>query len=169
MRITLLAALALFALPAQAQVAFSPIVGFDLEAEGPMIGLAFEVGAPLEGVPLRPAIRPLVEYIFADDGPGLGDVDGFDLSIIRAQVDLIARFETSPGSTFLPYAKAGAGIEYISVSFDDDLGLGDDFDSSDTEFAVNIGGGAEFSRFFVEGGLGLTGIEGIRVRGGYRF
>ena len=169
MRIPLLAALALFALPAQAQVAFSPIIGFDLEAEGPMIGLAFEVGAPLEGIPLQPAIRPLVEYIFADDGPGFGGIDGVDLSIIRAQVDLVGRFETSPGSTFLPYAKAGAGIEYISVSVDDDLGLGADFSESDTEFAVNIGGGVEFSRIFVEGGLGLTGIEGIRVRAGYRF
>lgn len=159
MRIVLMALAFLIAVPAQAQLSFAPIVGYDLELEGPSIGVAFELATPLNGVPLQPAIRPLVEYVFVDSP------DGVTFNFVRAQADLIARFESSPGASFLPYAKAGAGIEYFGVSGDDFGGA----DASDTEFAINIGGGAEFSRFFVEGGLGLTGAEGLRIRGGYRF
>lgn len=161
MRLSLLALALLFAVPAQAQISFSPIVGYDLEAEGPMIGLAFEFATPIEGLPLQPAIRPLVEYVFLD-AP-----DNVTFNLVRAQADLIARFETSPGASFLPYAKAGIGIEYFSTDRD-----GGEFGNSDTDLALNIGGGAEFSRFFLEGGLGLAGQEisdGLRIRAGYRF
>ena len=159
MRTALLALALLVAVPAQAQISFSPLVGYDLQLEGPSIGLAFELATPLNGVPLQPAIRPLVEYVFVDSP------DGVTFNFVRAQADLIARFETSPGASFLPYAKAGAGIEYFGVSGDGGFGG----QASNTEFAINIGGGAEFTRFFVEGGLGLTGAEGLRIRAGYRF
>ena len=156
MRIPLLAALVLLAVPAQAQqFSFSPLVGYDLEAEGLMIGLAAEIGAPLQGIPLQPSVRPLVEYVFADA----------DIDVIRANADLIGRFESAPGAAFLPYAKAGLTLEYISVDVPD----GVDVDNSDTDLSLNIGGGAEFTRFFLEGEYGFGGIEGFRVRAGYRF
>lgn len=158
-KLSLLAALALVALatPARAQLSFSPVVGYDIEAEGPMVGLAFEIGAPLQGIPLTPSIRPLVEYIFFDDGTDL-----VDTSVIRANADLIGRFNAN--DTFLPYAKAGLTLEYISVS--SDFAEGSD---SETELSLNLGGGAEFNRVFVEGEYGLGGIEGFRIRAGYRF
>ena len=155
------------AVPAQAQVSFSPVVGYDLEAEGPLVGLAFEIGAPLQNLPLTPSIRPIVEYVFGG-GDSFGGVD-VNVSIIRARADLLARFDLGPDSQFSPYGFAGAGLEYIDVSIDGDLGVGG-FDDSDTDFIIAIGGGAEFSRFFAEADLGLSGgTEGIRVRVGYRF
>ncbi|MGB3543403.1 hypothetical protein [Rubrivirga sp.] len=168
MRSLLLAAgLALaIAVPAQAQTSFSPLVGYDLELSGLSVGLAFEVGAPLENLPLTPSIRPLIEYVFADDfGAGFAGVD-VDTQFIRAQADLIGRFELGPDSNFSPYVKAGAGIEFARTSVE----IGGVSDSnSNTELAINIGGGAEFTQFFVEGGLGLSGVEGLRIRAGYRF
>lgn len=155
MRYSLLAALVLFALPAQAQVSFSPFIGYDLEFEDPMIGLAFEVGTPIEGLPLTPSVRPLVEYIFA----------GEDVNVIRANADLIGRFEPSPGAAFQPYAKAGLVLTY--VSFDDELDILED--NSDTDIGFNIGGGAEFTRFFGEAEYGFGDFDGFRIRAGYRF
>ncbi|MEM0963871.1 MAG: hypothetical protein AAGK21_15190 [Bacteroidota bacterium] len=162
-----LAAVGLLALsaPTQAQVSFSPVVGFDLEAEGPLIGLAFEVGAPLENLPLTPSIRPIAEVVFGGDESFGTDVD---LTIIRARADLLARFDLGPDSNLSPYGFAGAGLEYIDVSVD--TGIGGDFGDSDTEFIIAIGGGLEFTQFFAEADLGLSGgIEGLRIRAGYRF
>ncbi len=156
---TLALALALAAVglaaPAQAQVSFSPLVGYDLELEGPSIGLAFEVGAPLANLPLTPSIRPLVEYVF------VGDDFGSDFTFVRANVDLLARFAAG-GPAFQPYGKAGLSVEYASV----DVGT---VSSSDTDVALNIGGGVEFTRFLLEGELGLGGVDGLRIRAGYRF
>ncbi|WP_420454871.1 outer membrane protein [Rubrivirga sp.] len=163
--LALVLALIGLAAPATAQVSFSPVVGFDLEAEGPLVGLAFEIGAPLENLPLTPSIRPIVEYVFADSGDFGSQVD---VSIIRARGDLLARFNLGPDSNLSPYGFAGAGIEYIDVSVDG--GLGGGASASETEFIIAIGGGLEFTRFFVEGDLGLSGgVEGLRVRAGYRF
>lgn len=148
MRTLLAAALVLLAAaPAQSQVSFAPLVGYDIDAEALTVGLAFELNTRLTSIPLQPAIRPSVEYVF---------IDG-DATYVRADGDLIGRFEA--GQSFLPYAKAGVTVEYI------------DFDSfgSNTEVGVNIGGGAEFSRLFVEGALGLGDISDLRVRAGYRF
>ena len=153
MRLLLLVAVTLLPFAsAQAQVSFSPFVGYDLELEDPAIGLAFEIGAPLENLPLTPSIRPLVEYVFA----------GENVTFIRANADLLARFTLGEESNIGPYAKAGLSLEYISV--DTDFG-----DGSDTDIALNIGGGAEFSSFFGELELGLGGVDGLRIRAGYRF
>ena len=148
----LLSALALVALatPAKAQLSFAPMVGYDLDAEALTVGLAFELGTQLSGLPLQPAIRPSVEYVFLDG----------DATYVRADGDLIGRFNA--GTSFQPYAKAGVTVEYISI----DTGFGD---ASNTEVGLNLGLGAEFNRLFVEGALGVGDISDLRVRAGYRF
>lgn len=155
MRFAALALLIALAAPAQAQLSFAPVVGYDLDAEGPSIGLAFEIGAPLTSIPLTPSFRPLVEYVFVD---GTG---GADISLIRANADLLARFQAGPTAAFQPYAKAGVTVSNVSV---------DGLDGSDTDVGLNVGGGLEFTRIFVEGELGIGGTyDGFRIRGGYRF
>ena len=100
------------AVPAQAQISFSPVVGYDLEADGPSIGLAFEVGGPLQSIPLAPSIRPLIEYVFIDAPTGA------DFTFIRGNVDLIGRLALGAQSQFAPYAKAGVSIEYFDSGVD---------------------------------------------------
>jgi hypothetical protein len=140
--------------PAKAQVSFSPLVGYDIDAEALTVGLAFELGTQLTSIPLQPAIRPAVEYIFFDG----------DATYVRVDGDLIGRFEPVPGGAFLPYAKAGVTVEYFSVDVDIP-----GVDNSNTEVGLNLGGGAEFNRVFVEGALGLGDISDLRIRAGYRF
>ena len=137
--------------PATAQVSFSPLVGYDIDAEGLTLGLAFELNTQLASIPLQPAIRPSIEYVFVDS----------DDTYVRFDGDLIGRFD--PGTlSFLPYAKAGVTVEYISI----DTGVGD---ASDTEVGLNLGGGAEFNRLFLEGAVGFGDISDLRIRAGYRF
>ena len=136
--------------PARAQASFSPLVGYDIDAEGFTIGLAAELGTTIGALPLAPSIRPSIEYIFADS----------DVTYVRGDVDLIGRFSPSPGVQ--PYVKLGPTIEYVSV---DVLGSS----SSNTEVGLNLGAGAEFNRLFVEGAFGLGDISELRVRAGYRF
>ena len=143
--------LAAAAAPASAQFAFSPLVGYDIDYEAVTVGLAVELGVALTDLPLQPAIRPSIEYVFADD----------DRSIVRVDGDLIGRFEATPG--ILPYAKAGVTAEF--VSFDNDVTSGDD---SDTDIGLNLGGGVDFNRIFVEGAVGIN-VSSFRVRAGYRF
>lgn len=150
--------LAAVATPATAQVSFSPTVGYDLDnpfGDGLSVGLAFELSTQLSSLPLEPAIRPSVEYVF---------VDADDVTFVRANADLIGRLNPVSGGTLLPYAKAGLTLEYVDAEF-----IPDGFDSSDTEISLNLGGGVEVSRFFVEGELGLGGYSDVRLRAGYRF
>lgn len=136
--------------PARAQVSFSPLVGYDIDAEAFTLGVAAELGLTVPSLPLAPSIRPSIEYVFADS----------DVTYVRADVDLIGRFSPSPG--FLPYAMLGPTIEYVSV----DAG---NTNVSNTEIGLNLGAGAEFNRIFVEGILGIGDISDFRVRAGYRF
>ena len=136
------------AVPASAQFAFSPMVGYDIDAEAATVGLAVELGTQLTSLPLQPAIRPSVEFVFVDS----------DVTYVRFDGDLIGRFQASPG--LLPYLKGGVTVEFISV---------DIVDASSTEVGLNLGGGAEFNRVFVEGALGFGDISDLRVRAGYRF
>lgn len=143
-------ALALFALllaaPTRAQIAFSPLVGYDINREGATLGVAFEVGTVLPTFPLQPAFRPSVEYIFA----------GSNNSAFRVDGDFVGRFAASP--ELLPYVKLGPTLE-----------VGDSGGTSTTEFGLNVGGGVEFNRIFVEGATGFGPLSGFRVRAGYRF
>ena len=153
MRVLLLSVLSLAAaVPASAQFGFSPMVGYDLDAEAPTVGVAVELGLAVTSLPLSPAIRPSIEYVFVDS----------DVSFVRFDADLIGRFEATP--TVLPYAKAGLTVEVISVDVD-----GANVDNSDTDIGLNLGGGIEFSRIFVEGAVGVGSISNLRVRAGYRF
>lgn len=124
-------ALVLLAVPARAQVTFSPTVGYDERGDAPTIGLAFDIAVPIVGSPVQPSVRPLVEYVF---GPN-------DLDVVHANLDLIARFRASPYATMAPYAKGGLALTYVSEErFEDE-----------TEVSVQIGGGLEVSRLFAEG------------------
>jgi hypothetical protein len=143
-------ALALFALvlaaPTRAQIAFSPLVGYDIDREGATVGVAFELGTTLDALPLSPALRPSVEYVFA----------GSNRDALRAELDLVGRFAASPG--VLPYVKLGPTLE-----------TRDNLNNSRTVFSINAGGGVEFNRIFVEGATGFGPLSGFRVRAGYRF
>ena len=142
----LLALAFLAAVPAQAQLSFSPLAGYDIDYEAPTVGLAFELNTNLSSLPLSPALRPSVEYVFLDG----------DASLIRFDGDLIGRIQA--GQSFLPYAKAGVTVEYLDLD-----------GGSNTEVGLNLGGGAEFSRLFVEGAFGIGDVSDVRVRAGYRF
>ena len=141
---------AFLAAPASAQVSFAPLVGYDIDAEAFTLGVAFELGTQLPSLPLQPSIRPSVEYVFADS----------DVTYVRADVDLVGRLQATP--QVQPYLKLGPTIEFVSV---DIAGVSE----SNTEVGLNLGGGLEFNRVFVEGALGLGDISDFRVRAGFRF
>lgn len=144
-----LALAAALSLPsARAQISFAPMVGYDIDAEALSLGIAFELATPIAALPLQPSIRPSAEYIFADG----------DITYVRVDGDLIGRLNATP--TLQPYVKAGPTIEFVSI---------DGIDDSNTEVGINLGGGAEFNRIFVEGALGLGDISDFRIRAGYRF
>ncbi|WP_412062745.1 hypothetical protein [Rubrivirga sp. IMCC45206] len=132
--------------PARAQVSFVPLIGYDIDQKAATLGLAFEFAAPLVALPLQPAVRPSVEFVFFDS----------DATYVRGDGDLIARFDT--GGPLMPYAKGGVTIEYFdSGAFDN------------TEVGLNLGGGVEVNRVFVEGAVGFGDISDLRVRAGFRF
>ena len=151
-RILLAAAGFLFVAPAQAQIGFAPLVGYDFDYEAPTVGLAFELPLTPGILPLQASIRPSAEYIFVDS-------DG--ASAFRVAGDLIGRFR-APGVPFAPYGKAGVVVERISV----DVGSESD---SNTEIGLGIGAGAAFDRFFVEGTIGIGDISNSRIAVGYQF
>ena len=149
MRFSLLALLALAAVaPARAQVSFVPMVGYDFDYEAAQIGLGFELGITPGILPAAISLRPSVEYVFAGEG----------VDVIRGNADLIGRFSVV-GVPFAPYAKAGVAAEFGSPDSGD----------SNTEFGLNLGVGAEVTRFLVEGTLGIGNISSGRIAVGYRF
>ena len=142
-------ALALTAVPASAQVSFSPTVGYDQRGNAPTIGLAFDVAAPVYGLPVQPSVRPLVEYVF---GPN-------DLDVVHANLDLIARVRASPYATAAPYVKGGLALTYVAEEgFEDE-----------TDVAFSLGAGLEVSRLFAEGEYAFGDYDGARLRLGVRF
>lgn len=149
---------ALLAAPASAQISFAPLLGYDIDAEALTLGVAFELGTTLPSLPLQPSIRPSVEYLFIGDEEILGTT--VSTTAVRVDGDLIGRLAATP--QFQPYVKLGPTIEFVSVDVN---GQSD----SNTEVGLNIGGGLEFSRAFVEAALGLGDISDFRIRAGYRF
>lgn len=144
------ALLALLAAPASAQISFAPMLGYDIDAEALTLGVAFELGTTIPALPLAPSIRPSVEYVFADG----------DVTYVRADVDLVGRLQSTP--QVQPYVKLGPTIEFVSFDVAGES-------ESNTEVGLNIGGGLEFNRVFVEGALGIGDISDLRIRAGYRF
>jgi hypothetical protein len=157
----LLAVLGLFlaAAPARAQLHFSPMVGYDIDYEAFMAGLAFELALTPGILPVQAAIRPSVEYVFTSDD----EIAGFDSSIdvFRVNGDLIGRF-SPPAAPLSPYGKAGVALEFISFEILDES-------ESETEVGINLGAGVLFNSFFVEGTLGLLDVSDFRIAAGYRF
>ncbi len=141
--------LVLAAAPARAQLHFSPMVGYDIDYEALMVGLGFELALSPGLLPVQAAIRPSAEYVFIDN-----------VDLFRINGDLIGRF-SPPASPISPYAKAGVALEFASVD--------ECSDCSNTEVGINLGGGALFNSFFVEGTLGLLDISDFRITAGYRF
>src|SRR5690606_10405835 len=159
MRTTLLLAvlgLALAATPARAQLGFSPMVGYDIDYEGFMVGLGFELGLTPGLLPIQAAIRPSAEYVFVDN-----------VDLFRINGDLIGRF-SPPAAPISPYGKAGVAFEFASINDCEDI-PGIDIDCSSTEVGINLGGGVLFNNLFVEGTLGLMDISDFRIAAGYRF
>ena len=150
MRALLLALTAATLAPvASAQVSFAPFVGYDERGEAPMVGLAVEAGVPLYGSPVAPSARALVEYVFADA----------DLDVVHVNLDAVARFGAGYGGGLAPYGKGGLTLTLVAPEFEDSV----------TELGLNVGGGVEVSRFFVEGEYAFGEFDGLRGRVGYRF
>ena len=137
------------ALPASAQVSFSPTIGYDERGNAPTVGLAFDVAAPIYGSPVRPSVRPLVEYVF---GPN-------DLDVVHANLDLIARFGASPYASVLPYVKGGLAVTFVA----------EEGFENETDTALSLGAGLEVSRLFFEGEYAYGEYFGTRLRAGVRF
>ncbi len=149
---------AFLAAPASAQISFAPLLGYDIDYESLTLGVAFELGTQLPSLPLQPSIRPSVEYVFGESE----EIAGVDVgsSAVRVDVDLVGRLAATP--QFQPYLKLGPTIEFLMVD------VGNDSETN-TEVGLNLGGGLEFNRVFVEGALGLGDISDVRIRAGYRF
>lgn len=127
------------AAPVRAQSAFVPYVGYNIEDEDFILGLAFRLGLPIQSQ-VGLSLQPGVEYQFAG-------ID--DLTVAQFNADVLAHFRSSPSIT--PYAGAGIGILYLSAG-----------DESETEFGLNLLGGVEFSdtaagRPFVQGRFSTRG------------
>lgn len=143
--------------PAQAQVGFVPLVGYDIDYGSPTIGVAVNLGVTPAILPIAVSIRPSAEYLFLNDDSGLGlDADGF-----RLNGDLIGRF-AAPGLPVQPYGKAGIGAEIVTAAFEGSS-------ETNTNVGANLGIGAEANRFLAEFTIGVGSISSSRIAVGYRF
>ncbi|MEO1629907.1 MAG: hypothetical protein AAFU38_03955 [Bacteroidota bacterium] len=157
-----------FAAPqAQAQFSLFPYIGYNIDAEGFLIGIGGEFVAPFEISNLDLTIAPSVEYVFTEDFEDpFGNAD-VSTSIIQINGDVIARF--NPQGSFVPYA--GAGLAIVIFSVEQDIS---GFDASDTDIGINILGGAAFPGVlgfgdpFVQGRITLAGDTAIALIGGVR-
>jgi len=178
-KLFLIALLFAFALPftaqkAQAQFTLMPYLGYNLDAEGFLVGIGGEFAAPFEISNLILSVRPSVEYTFTDSFGGIGiDSDDVSVTFIQINGDVIADFST-PGATIAPFAGAGLAIVSTSVDIDgidcDDFGL----DCSSTDFGLNLLGGVTFPGAlgfgdpFAQGRLTLADGSAISILGGLR-
>ena len=164
-----LALVAALAAPrADAQFSLIPYAGYNLDAEGAVVGIGGEFAAPFSAGSLVLAIRPSVEYIFTEtiENP-LGD----DISSTALQIngDVITRFAAS--GSIQPYAGAGLAIYYFNQD-EIDLGFGVTTGGSSTDIGLNILGGVEFPGVvgfgdpFVQGRLTLADGSAIAILAG---
>lgn len=151
-RILPLALLVALALPftaqrAEAQFAFIPYVGYNLDFEKLLVGVGTEFDLPIEA-PFGLSIRPAIEYVFTDSEKDTfgGTTISASTTFLQINGDAIARFGTSPSLS--PYAGAGLAILYSSYSLDCS-GSGCEFfpeeSGSDTTVGLNLLGGVEFT------------------------
>lgn len=180
MRITLAIVLSLVlvsfaAKPANAQIEFFPLVGFDIDWEGLTIGAGAHVPLDVELGPItNTKIRPSAEYIFAG-----GTANGVDLSVIRVAGELVGGLnlgssEFNVGAQpadgeVTPYVKAGLAFERFSFSYDNDVPFIGGTSASNSEVGLTLGGGVFFNKFIFDGTVGIGNISSIRVAAGYVF
>ncbi|PAP76774.1 hypothetical protein [Rubrivirga marina] len=107
--------------PAQAQGAFMPYLGYNLDSENVVLGVGARFGFPLN-VPISLTAQPAIEYQFVD-------VD--DVTVLQLDLNAVAQFN---GAMVAPYAGAGLAVGYVDAG-----------GTSDTDLGLNVLGGVLFN------------------------
>ncbi|WP_412062816.1 hypothetical protein [Rubrivirga sp. IMCC45206] len=162
----LLAAVALTAPVASAQLAVLPYAGYDLEAPNPLVGLGVEIGLPT-AAPVALAVRASGEFVV----PAEFDRDGrvFNKEVLQGNLDVVASFGAGVAR---PYV--GAGVSFVSLELDtaDDDAVEGDLDSSSRSVGGNVLAGATFGSGliapFAQARASIGDRTAVTVSGGLR-
>lgn len=146
----LVVALPLLAPRAEAQFAFIPYLGYDIDVEELFLGVAVQFDLPV-GAPIALAVRPGAEYFFVGSGVTLMQFNG----------DVVATL--MPAAPVGVFAGAGLAIRHVSI---------DGVDASSTDLGLNLFGGAEFGTGFlvpfVQARLTVADGSAVAFMGGAR-
>src|SRR5687767_623555 len=105
----------------------APRLSIELDNSDFAIGVEGRFGLVQLASSVRLDVRPFFDYYFIDD-------EGLDIDITAFGFGADALFAFNIGNPIVePYALAGISIGYLSVE-----------DESETEFGLNLGGGAKF-------------------------
>jgi hypothetical protein len=148
-------ALPMMAPRAEAQSAFMPYLGFDLDAQALFLGVGAEFGLPI-ATPIGLALRPSAEYLFSGEGS--------DVTRLQFNADVIGNL-AGGGPGLGLFAGAGLGVRYFGGT--------DNVDSS-TNLGLNVLAGAEFGAGFLtpfaqgrvhigDGGTALAVMGGVKL------
>jgi opacity protein-like surface antigen len=107
--------------PAQAQGAFMPYLGYNLDSENALVGVGARFAFPLD-VPISLTAQPAIEYQFEGTD---------DVTILQADLNAIVQLNAA---SVAPYVGAGLAVGYVDVA-----------GTSDTDLGLNVLGGALFN------------------------
>ncbi|HYE96014.1 MAG TPA: hypothetical protein VD962_07360 [Rubricoccaceae bacterium] len=115
---------------ASAQTSFIGMGGYNIDAEGFLVGLGARFGVPFGGPALNLALQPTIETVLIGDG----------VTYIQGDVNVVAAF--GGGGSLSPYA--GAGLAIAHTSFDTDSFARGTGDASNTDIGINALVGTSF-------------------------
>jgi hypothetical protein len=152
---------------AQAQVAFVPYLGYDLDANSLLLGVGAEFGMLPGALPVALTIRPSAEYFFLER-ERIGGIE-HNVTLLQFNGDVIAQL-TPPGAGMGLFAGAGVAVRNTTFS-PRDAGPSS---TSDTMFGFNLLGGVQFgtgfaSPFvqaratFMDGGVAPAILGGVKL------
>ena len=120
---------------AQTQIEIGPRLGLDIAGDVEEFFIGADSRFAVAGLPVL--LNATFDWYFVDE-PFLQDITGTDVDVSFFQLSFNALYEFGvDNETFSPYAGAGIGLNRSSVSVGN-------ADASDTEFGVNLIGGATF-------------------------
>ena len=142
---------------AQTKIQLGPRLGFDLAGNVEEFFLGADSRFVFPNFPVT--LNGALDYYFADN---------FDIW----QLSFNALYEFGvDNQSFTPYAGAGIGISRVSVDLD--LGAFGGFDGSDTDFGLNLIGGATFGQGnltpFAQAQITFGDVELFALAGGILF
>lgn len=126
--------------PARAQITPSLRLGYDTTVDAALIGVGIRF--PMDLIEDFALVGvPSFEYFFVDD------VEGVSQTILQVNFTALHGFEWEDQEQIIPYAGAGIGLQYSSLSFEDPVRRVPraNLEETETSLVINLVGGATYA------------------------